>query len=375
MRRFTAILLIFIAGLSASAQESGSTPVSRQGGSCAFIPDNIVFFKEASKEFGVIPSIIFTSDRITRSNRIGMSGKNMAAADGKVHEGIEAYSLKKRLDTPSLAGEASPLKALAKAGGPHASQDFDFVNYLIGNNMGGDAYLLLSREDYYPSDTLNYLRGWTAYSTKELEQACAEFSQVGPDSPFYDKSLFFNVISNAHIGNYDRSEELLNSYTGPQKELKSFEEAGIALLKNDQAAFRTAAAIFTLSQYALTESEEQLWKIYNERFFTKSKSPAVAAAASALVPGAGKIYAGELGEGISSFVICGALAALTAENWIKSGPTNWKTILFGTVGAVFYLGNIYGSYVSVSIHNNFITNEQDTAILYHIHIPLRSVFK
>ena len=44
-------------------------------------------------------------------------------------------------------------------------------------------------------------------------------------------------------------------------------------------------------------------------------------------------------------------------------------------GFNFYIGNIYGSYVSVSLYNQDLRNAQNTAILYHIHIPLRSLFR
>ena len=265
--------------------------------------------------------------------------------------------------------------AAASAQRSYASKDAAFVDYLIGNNMEDDAVTLLTRGRYYASDTLNYLRGWANYSAKRLEDAVASFDKVPQDSPFHDKSLFFNVISNAHLGNYARSSELLRSYGGPYAELKSLEEAGIALLEGRAADYITAAGSFTYSQYALTESERALQGIYNERYRGRSKSPVLAAAASAVVPGLGKVYAGELGEGVASFLTVGSLAAITAENWVKFGAKNWKTILFGAVGAVFYIGNIYGSYVSVSIHNDELRNVQDTAILYHIHIPLRSVFQ
>ena len=263
----------------------------------------------------------------------------------------------------------------ASAQRSYASKDAAFVDYLIGNNMEDDAVTLLTRSRYYASDTLNYLRGWANYSAKHLEEASAAFDKVPQDSPFHDKSLFFNVISNAHLGNYARSSELLDSYSGPYAELKSLEQAGIALLEGRAADFITAADGFTFSQYALTESERALQGIYNERYYGRSKSPVLAAAASAVVPGLGKVYAGELGEGVASFLTVGSLAAITAENWAKYGIKNWKTILFGAIGAVFYIGNIYGSYVSVSIHNDELRNVQDTAILYHIHIPLRSAFQ
>ena len=265
--------------------------------------------------------------------------------------------------------------AAASAQRSYASKDAAFVDYLIGNNMEKDAVILLSRSRYHASDTLQYLRGWANYSAKRLEAAAEAFDKVPQDSPFYDKSLFFNVISNAHLGNYTRSSELLEAYTGPYKELKCLEQAGIALLEDRPDDFTAAIGGFTFSQYALTESERTLQGIFNDRYFGRSKSPALAAAASAVVPGLGKVYAGELAEGVASFVAVGSLAAITAENWAKHGIKNWKTILFGTLGAVFYIGNIYGSYISVSIHNNDLRNAQDTAILYHIHIPLRSAFQ
>ena len=249
------------------------------------------------------------------------------------------------------------------------------VDYLIGNGMEADAVTLLSRERYHASDTLQYLRGWANYSAKRLEAAAEAFDKVPQDSPFYDKSLFFNVISNAHLGNFTRSSELLGNYDGPFKELKSLEEAGIALLRDRPDDFVSATGGFTFSQYALTDSERALQGIFNDRYYGRSKSPALAAAASAVIPGLGKIYAGETAEGVAALLTVGPLAAITAENWAKYGIKDWKTILFGVLGAVFYIGNIYGSYVSVSIHNNDLRNAQDTAILYHIHIPLRSVFQ
>lgn len=254
------------------------------------------------------------------------------------------------------------------------SDEFDFVNYLVGNNMPGDAVKLLSQDIYHPSDSLDYLRGWADYSDKRLEEASLRFDKIGSHSAFYDKSLFFNVISNAHLGRYDRCESLLNSYSGPYKELQSLEQAGLALLRDRPDDYLRASSGFTYSQYALTESENMLGEIYEKRYGSKGKSPALAAAASAVIPGLGKIYAGELGEGLSSFLVIGSMAAITAENWSRNGITNWKTILFGTLSAAFYIGNIYGSYVSVSIHNNDLRNAQDTAVLYHIHIPLRSTF-
>lgn len=255
-----------------------------------------------------------------------------------------------------------------------ASDDYDFALYLIDNELKQDAKALLSQE-YHPSDTLSFLRGWTHYQLKELEEASEWLAAVPEDSPFHDKALFYSTAVSAHLGDYSTPVEPLEAYQGPYAELKGVQLAGLALLRDDPAAFKRAAASFGYSDFTIAEAEGKLDEIYKYRFETKAKSPLLAAAASAVVPGLGKVYAGNVGEGIISFLVVGALGAITAEHWVKDGPQNWKTIVPGIACAGFYIGNVYGSYMSVSICNDKIRNAQNTTILYNIHIPLRSVFK
>lgn len=274
--------------------------------------------------------------------------------------------------------QASPLPAI---GHQSAAEDFEFISYLLGNGMEHDALILLSSDNYSDSDTLRFLRGWTNYSVKNLPEAVAEFNLVGPESPLYERSLFFNIVSDAHMKRFDSALEKLGSYSessasGPYRELEALEKAGLALLTGSQAACLDAMTGFTYSSYTLTESEEMIRRIYEDRYCAHdSKSPAVAALMSCIIPGSGKIYAGETGAGAAALLGVGSMAAITAENWSRHGLTHWKTILSGVSAAALYIGNIYGSYISVSIHNNDIRNAQDTAVLYHIHIPLRSIFQ
>ena len=256
-----------------------------------------------------------------------------------------------------------------------ASDDYDFVEYLIDNGLKADAKALLSRDAYEPSDTLTYLRAWTAYNLKELESARTLFGQVPADSPFADKSLFYSVAVSAHLGDYSENVPRLQAYSGDYQEVKQLQLAGLALLRGDPSAYREAAAHFGYSDFALQQPQKELDAIYWQKYEQRAKSPWLAAAASAAVPGLGKIYAGNVGEGVAAFLLTCALGAITAEHWIKDGPSDWKTIVPGAMCAVLYLGNIYGSYVCVSIQNTRLENARQTAVLYNIHIPLRSVFR
>ena len=270
--------------------------------------------------------------------------------------------------------------ALALALGVHAraqyvSEDYDFALYLIDNDLKADAKALLGTRSYMPSDTLTFLKAWTHYQLKELEEASSLFRAVPVESPFHEKSLFYSAAVSAHLGDFTSPVAELEAYGGPFGELRSLQLAGLALLRGDKDAYLQASQAFRFEDFALQEAEHQLEDIFNYRYEQKPKSPWLAAAASALVPGLGKIYAGQTGEGVSAFLVTGAFGAITAEHWIKDGLSDWKTIVPGLLFATLYLGNIYGSYMSVSIYNTKIRDAQDTAVLYNIHIPLRAVFK
>lgn len=271
-----------------------------------------------------------------------------------------------------LLGLAAP-RTLAQTS--WASADYDFAQYLIDNGLKSDARALLFRDTYAPSDTLTFLRGWTAYQLKELELADGLLRQVPRESPFYEQSLFYSTAVSVNLGDFSSPVKRLEAYSGPYEELKCMQLAGLALLRDDAAAYRQAAKAFTYSDYVLQKPEQEFDEIYRRRFETPGKSPWLAAAASAVVPGLGKIYAGQVTEGIASFLIVGVLGAITAEHWVKDGPGDWKTIVPGVLCAGFHIGNIYGSYVSVSIYNTRIKDAQNTAVMYNVHVPLRSVFK
>ena len=265
----------------------------------------------------------------------------------------------------------------------YAKEDFDFALYLLGNDMKEEAQTLMTNPNtnYFNSkltqDSVNYLKGWTFYSSKELVNASLFFDSVSKESALYAKSTFFNSLSNAHIGDYSKSNTILKNFadtTKDFKELYHYEKAGLALLERNYEKYKYHSQNFTYQDFRLIEQEQKLNDIYNQLITHKHKSPWVAGIVSAIVPGLGKIYAGSYGEGVSSFLLIGSLGAITAENWIKNGPLNWKTIIFGAIGAVFYVGNIYGSVTSVKIYYEDFNNQQNISILYNIHIPLRTIF-
>jgi tetratricopeptide (TPR) repeat protein len=72
---------------------------------------------------------------------------------------------------------------------------------------------------------------------------------------------------------------------------------------------------------------------------------------SGILPGLGKIYAGRWGDGFYSFLIVGVLGWQAWHGFRQAGRNSTRGWIYGTLGTIFYLGNIYGSVMAAKIHN------------------------
>ena len=98
--------------------------------------------------------------------------------------------------------------------------------------------------------------------------------------------------------------------------------------------------------------------LYDRKTNPPYKSPALAGILSTVIPGSGKMYVGEWGDGITALLATGLLAFLAYDNFNANHKT--RAWIFTGLGAFFYAGNIYGSIASAQIFNakiNFDFNE------------------
>ena len=79
------------------------------------------------------------------------------------------------------------------------------------------------------------------------------------------------------------------------------------------------------------------------------KNPALTGAMSAIIPGSGKMYVGEWGDGITALLVTSLFAFLAYDNFQAEHTT--RAWIFTGLGAFFYAGNIYGSVASAQIFN------------------------
>ncbi|MBN8854934.1 MAG: hypothetical protein BGO55_19475 [Sphingobacteriales bacterium 50-39] len=262
------------------------------------------------------------------------------------------------------------------------SKELRFAQYLQDKEAVPEAIRVLELVDTTAlsraqKDSLFYMLGWAAYSTRQLDRSIGSFLKVSVDFSKYDKSRFFAAYCQAFQGRVDSASDGLRQLVLPDstlRELRSLQLAGIALLKRDYSAFLPQQQQFTYSSYIFEKEERRMQLYYDKLKAFKHKSPALAGIYSALVPGLGKWYAGKKKQGIAAFLPVISLAALTYEAYRKDGVKSARFIGFGTLFTIFYIGDIWGSTLSVKIRRNEFYKEYDTKILFDMHIPLRNFF-
>ncbi len=257
----------------------------------------------------------------------------------------------------------------------YMAEDEEFIKYLIGNSLSHDAVYYLYGNRFEKSDTLSFYKGLSLYTSGALAQASSEFSSIDNSSVYFEPSVFYGAVCDAYSGDFDRAVNRLLSYDGGIIELKNYELAAFSLLKEDWKKYEEYSKGFSYSSYALGDGEKVFDGIYRNRTESKEKSPFLSAVLSTVVPGLGKLYSGVPGQGVASFLLVGSFGAFAAENWIKNGAGDWRTILFTTIASILHISNIYGSYVSVELYNNNLKNAQNQTIIFNIHVPVRSFFK
>jgi hypothetical protein len=202
-------------------------------------------------------------------------------------------------------------------------------------------------------------------------------NSVSSKSQYYFPAHFLAAYSLAHQGDLQESEKLFYSLQPADsllKELKYLELSGIALLKRDLELFEDLHEQMNYNFYQLETSKDKLFTYYEDLRDFNAKSPALAGIMSAIIPGSGKMYTGKVGEGITSLLGLTVLGFITYENYKKAGPANYKTITFGSLFALFYTANIYGSIISVKVYRDEFNKRYDHKILFNMHIPVRNVF-
>jgi hypothetical protein len=111
------------------------------------------------------------------------------------------------------------------------------------------------------------------------------------------------------------------------------------------------------------DEKEKVKSFYDWKSNPPYKSEALAGMMSAVIPGSGKMYVGEWGDGIMALITTGLFAFLAYDNF--RADHNTRAWIFTGLGAFFYAGNVYGSVAAAQIYNAKIAFEfEDGLNLY-----------
>lgn len=119
------------------------------------------------------------------------------------------------------------------------------------------------------------------------------------------------------------------------------------LLTNDWVGAQTSSKMIQVSNGKVNP----LLTIVGKTESLKRKKPIVGVFLSAIIPGAGKLYAGEWEDALIDFVTTtssGVLAVRAINKYNTNSPYVW---FLCTAAVGYYSGNLYGSYHSVQHYN------------------------
>jgi hypothetical protein len=178
-----------------------------------------------------------------------------------------------------------------------------------------------------------------------IERRSLQFPSQGP---MHD-TLFFNyrVWASLKQQSGQLNAQLKTSYAPVSENARKYYLSWQALLMND-----VSSAIKFVPRDALHIPEV---KALNETCLKasniKRKSPALAACMSGIIPGSGKWYAGERKDAVIGFISIGMMAYQAFRGFKKDGTSSVYGWISASLGAGFYLGNIYGSSRSAKRYN------------------------
>ena len=204
------------------------------------------------------------------------------------------------------------------------------------------------------NDTLLFKTGLSFSYIEDYLSAAGRFDSVPPTSPLYDPSKM----------EWLKAKFLLRDYQGFQFAYKNEFVSVNNKYQNEGKKLFNFSYLFTgeplpsREKFLLpfkTNEKEKASRFYDWKSNPPYKSSTVAGIMSAIIPGSGKVYVGDVSDGIVAFLVTGIFVFLAYDNFQAGHKT--RAWIFTGAAALFYGGNVYGSIAAAQVHNAKITFE------------------
>jgi hypothetical protein len=283
------------------------------------------------------------------------------------------------LISSSIIAQQDSIKKL-----PELNMDLSFISYLLDNEETDDAIFLMDNikksgkiQQQSYTDSLNFLSGMAWYQKKKLENSFNYLSRVSPQSTLFEKSRYYAGFELIYQKKLQPAKEFIKSIPFTDSlmhEYRLMQLAAISLLNKNVAEFDSLSSKFRYNNVYCLSEQRELMKYRDRMASHKKKSPLVAGLMSAIVPGTGKFYAGYRGQAVSAFIPSFIFGAVAVENYLKGGLRSPQFIIAAGLFSIYYIGNIWGSVVSVRTYSYRFYDEINHNIMLDLHIPLRRIF-
>lgn len=263
-------------------------------------------------------------------------------------------------------------------------QSIIFSDFLMSNKLYDDCTFLLKQTKSQPGatslqkDTLSFSLGLVFYKRNLPDSSVISFSDVSESSTLFNESRLYKSYI---FSNENKYTESLNSVmelkctSDEDIANKQLYNAGISLLIRDTAQFKHITDSFPKASKEIDMAVNNLISL-NERIRNvKRKSGLLAGAMSAIIPGAGKIYAGKIRQGLATFIPVVLMGAQVFEAGKVGKIKSLRFLIYSGLFSVFYVGNIWGSVLSVSVCRSEFNREINDQILLNLRIPVRKLFR
>jgi TM2 domain-containing membrane protein YozV len=198
--------------------------------------------------------------------------------------------------------------------------------------------------DVIKNDTIDFKIMFGYSSLGLFEESNEIFEKFSYESVFYSDGYLLSLKNNLIIEQRQFEYQRIPSFDSTQ--WKSFDRLfSISMLYGNKPIVSKKDFVTIFEE----DEQKTVSLLYDYKFNPQYKSEVLAGALSAVIPGSGKMYVGEWGDGITALLVTGLFAFLAYDNFRANHKS--RAWIFTGLGAFFYAGNIYGSVATAQIFN------------------------
>ena len=227
-------------------------------------------------------------------------------------------------------------------------------------------YLFYLSEESEESEEIHYKIALCYRFAGENEQAIRKFEmllQTYPQSQFASRTYYQIGATYFLMDAFQQSarflRETLPHITGAKQHAEAEQLVGLSyLMQKEWSQAREVFKTLQGSEVIAVRQKASLYHSYADAGTQlPTRSPIVAGLLSTVVPGAGRLYTGRLGDALTSLLTVGVAGWQAYDGFRRDGLSSAKGWTLGMLSGIFYVGNIYGSVISARLYNQKIEDE------------------